>query len=59
MHGSDFERQSALFAKQVTSKEEFQKARLTFNSAKEESEAAENNLELIRKGGHKKFSNYN
>jgi HlyD family secretion protein len=46
----DFERQSALFAKQVISKEEMQKARLTFNSAKEESEAAENNLELIRKG---------
>ena len=46
----DFERQSALFAKQVTSKEEFQKAKLTFNSAKEEAEAAENNLELIRKG---------
>ena len=46
----DFDRQSALFDKQVISKEEFQKARLTFNSAKEESEAAENNLELIRKG---------
>jgi len=46
----DFDRQSALFAKQVTSKEEFQKAKLTFNSAKEEAEAAENNLELIRKG---------
>lgn len=46
----DFERQSALFAKQVISKEEIQKARLTFNSAKEEAEAAENNLELIRKG---------
>ena len=46
----DFDRQSALFAKQVISKEEMQKARLTFNSAKEESEAAENNLELIRKG---------
>lgn len=47
---TDFERQSALFTKQVISKEEFQKARLTYNSAKEESEAAENNLELIRKG---------
>jgi HlyD family secretion protein len=46
----DFDRQSALFEKNVTSKEEFQKAKLTFNSAKEESEAAENNLELIRKG---------
>lgn len=46
----DFDRQTTLFGKQVTSKEEFQKAKLTFNSAKEESEAAENNLELIRKG---------
>ena len=46
----DFDRQNALFAKQVTSKEEFQKSKLTFNSAKEEAEAAENNLELIRKG---------
>ncbi len=46
----DFDRQTTLFGKQVTSKEEFQKAKLTFNSAKEEAEAAENNLELIRKG---------
>ena len=46
----DFDRQTALFSKQVTSKEEFQKAKLTFNSAREEAEAAENNLELIRKG---------
>ena len=45
-----FERQSALFEKQVISKEEFQKANLTINSAKEEAEAADNNLELIRKG---------
>jgi len=46
----DFDRLTALFAKQVISKEEMQKARLTFNSSKEESESAENNLELIRKG---------
>jgi len=46
----DFDRQSVLFGKQVTSKEEFQKAKLAFNSAKEELEAADNNLELIRKG---------
>jgi len=46
----NYERLSALFAKQVISKEEMQKAKLSFNSAKEESEAAENNLELIRKG---------
>ena len=46
----DFDRQTELYSKQVISKEEMQKAKLTFNSAKEESEAAENNLELIRKG---------
>jgi HlyD family secretion protein len=45
-----FERQSILFEKQVISKEDFQKANLCINSAKEESEAAENNLELIRLG---------
>jgi HlyD family secretion protein len=45
-----FERQSALFDKQVISKEEFQKANLAINTAKEEAAAAENNLELIRKG---------
>lgn len=45
-----FERQTALFDKQVISKEEYQKANLLINSAKEEAEAAENNLELIRKG---------
>ena len=46
----DFDRQTVLFGKQVISKEEFQKAKLAFNSAKEEMEAADNNLELIRKG---------
>ena len=46
----DFDRQTVLFGKQVISKEEFQKAKLAFNSAKEELEAADNNLELIRKG---------
>jgi len=45
-----FERQTALFEKQVISKEEYQKANLLINSAKEEAEAADNNLELIRKG---------
>jgi HlyD family secretion protein len=45
-----FERLSALFDKQVISKEEFQKANLMINSAKEEAEAADNNLELIRRG---------
>ena len=45
-----FERQTSLYTKQVISKEEYQKANLLINSAKEEAEAADNNLELIRKG---------
>ncbi len=45
-----FDRQSTLFEKQVISKEEFQKVNLMMNSAKEEAEAAENNLELIQRG---------
>jgi len=46
----DYDRQSTLFEKKVISKEEYQKAKLTYNSAHEEVESAENNLELIRKG---------
>ena len=46
----DFDRQTTLFEKKVISKEEYQKARLSYNSAHEEVESAENNLELIRKG---------
>ena len=46
----DYDRQTTLFEKKVISKEEYQKANLSYNSAREEVEAAENNLELIRKG---------
>ncbi|MCE1198138.1 MAG: efflux RND transporter periplasmic adaptor subunit [Marinilabiliales bacterium] len=46
----DYDRQTTLFEKKVISKEEYQKARLTYNSAREEVESAENNLDLIRKG---------
>lgn len=46
----DFDRQTTLFEKKVNSKEEYQKANLSYNSAREEVESAENNLELIRKG---------
>jgi HlyD family secretion protein len=46
----NFDRQTSLFEKDVISKEEFQKAQLTYNSAFEEVSSAENNLELIRKG---------
>ncbi|MCL1821347.1 MAG: efflux RND transporter periplasmic adaptor subunit [Prolixibacteraceae bacterium] len=46
----DFERQTILFEKEVVSSEDYQKSRLAFLSAREELEAAENNLELIKKG---------
>lgn len=46
----DFDRQTTLFEKKVNSKEDYQKANLSYNSAREEVESAENNLELIRKG---------
>jgi HlyD family secretion protein len=46
----NFDRQTSLFEKDVISKEEYQKAQLSYNSAREEVESAENNLDLIRKG---------
>ncbi len=45
-----YDRQSTLFEKEVIAREEYQRAQLNFNSAREEVEAAENNLDLIRKG---------
>jgi HlyD family secretion protein len=46
----NFDRQTTLFEKQVISKEDYQKAQLSINSSREEVVAAENNLDLIRKG---------
>jgi len=46
----DFDRQTTLFEKKVISKEDYQKANLSYNSSREEVESSENNLELIRKG---------
>ncbi len=51
---NDYERQQKLFDKNVISYEEFKKAKVTFDSSKEELEAAENNLELIKNGVTKK-----
>ena len=48
----DFNRQSELFDKQVISLEDYQKAKLSYNNAKEELQAAENNLELVKNGGN-------
>ncbi len=46
----NYDRQTTLFEKEVIPREEYQRAQLGFNEAREEMEAAENNLDLIRKG---------
>ncbi len=46
----NYDRQTSLFEKQVIAREDYQRAQLSFNSAREEMEAAGNNLDLIRKG---------
>lgn len=51
---TDFERQEKLYEKSVISYEEFKNARVAWESAKEELNAAENNLELIKNGVTKK-----
>lgn len=50
----DFDRQKELFDKKVIAYEEYQKASFSYNTAKEELDAAENNLELIKEGVTKK-----
>ncbi len=45
-----YDRQTTLFEKEVIPYGEYQRAQLAYNTAREEQEAAENNLELIRKG---------
>lgn len=49
-----FNRQKDLYQKGVIAKAEFQKNELDYQSAKEDLEAAENNLELIKEGALKK-----
>ncbi len=49
-----YNRQKKLYDQGVIPEAEFQTARLNFNNAKEELEAAENNLQLIREGALKK-----
>lgn len=51
---SDFDRLQDLFDKEVISWEEFKKSRVSYDSAREELTAAENNLDLIRNGVTKK-----
>lgn len=50
----DYDRQNKLHNEKVIPYEEFQKSRLAFNTSKEELEAAENNLDLIKEGVTKK-----
>ena len=51
---TDYDRQQGLFDKNVISYEEFKNAKVTYDSQKEELNAAENNLELIKNGVTKK-----
>lgn len=53
----DYERQQNLFDKEVVSYEEFKRAKVAYDSAREELTAAENNLELIKNGVTKKAQN--
>jgi HlyD family secretion protein len=50
----DFNRQKELFAKKVISKEDYEKAIVTYNSTKEEYETAVNNLDITKSGMTKK-----
>jgi len=50
----DFDRNSKLLKDGVITKTEFQISELGFNNAKEELEAAENNLQLIKEGASKR-----
>ncbi|MGQ8338905.1 efflux RND transporter periplasmic adaptor subunit [Sunxiuqinia sp. A32] len=50
----DYDRQQKLFDKNVISYEEFKNSKVSYDSAKEEVSAAENNLELIKNGVTKK-----
>jgi HlyD family secretion protein len=46
----DYNRQHELYEKKVIAYEQYQKAQLAYNTAREELESAQNNLDLIKKG---------
>lgn len=54
-----FDRQNLLYDKGVISEKEFQQIKYSFQTAKEEVRAAENNLQLIREGAIKDGGNSN
>ena len=53
----ELNRQKSLFEQQVISEQEYNRFLLDFNLAKQTKEAAENNLELIKKGASKRSDN--
>jgi HlyD family secretion protein len=53
----DYDRQKALYDKKVIAEAEFQKYRVTLESAREAMDAAQDNLQLIREGITKKSGN--
>lgn len=50
----DFERNKALYEKQVISAQEYQRFDLAYNNAKQELEAAQDNLQIVKEGATKK-----
>lgn len=52
----DFDRQQKLFDQKVISYEEYKRAKVSYDSSREELSAAENNLDLIKNGVTKKAS---
>jgi HlyD family secretion protein len=52
----DFNRQKDLFAKKVISREDYEKAQVTYKSSKEEYETAVNNMDITKSGMTKKGS---
>lgn len=51
---NDFKRQTELYNKKVISREEYEKSQVSFQSSKEDYEAAVNNLDITRSGASKK-----
>ena len=55
---TDFAREKELFDKGLVSADEYDKVRQTYNQAREEVSAAEDNLEVVRDGVSKHNANY-
>ncbi len=55
---ADFERAEQLFKRGVVAKEEFDRLKATFDKAREEAEAAQDNLDIVKDGITKKTAQY-